>query len=99
VDGSAAALDHGEIGGILRVVEAVERPIFDAKAVIPEVQDAALRLGGGGGWGRRGWDDGRRRVVAAEGNARAAEAGRRSGCGLGAWTGSLSMRLLEKLWE
>jgi hypothetical protein len=69
VDGGAAAPDHGEVSGILRVIEAVERPIFDAEAVIPEVQDAALRLGGGRGWGRRRGNDGRWRVLSAEGDA------------------------------
>jgi hypothetical protein len=56
-----ASADSVQIGGILWVIEAVEWSVFNAEAIGPDVQDAALGLGVlvGGSWtGGRVWDDG-----------------------------------------
>ena len=69
VDRGAARADDGEVGGVLGVVEAVQRAVFDAEAVIPEVQDAALRFSRCGGRGAGVGNHGGGGVVAAEGDA------------------------------
>lgn len=37
VDRRAARLDDGEVCSVLRVVKAVERTVFDAESVVPEM--------------------------------------------------------------
>lgn len=99
VERRAPAVDHLERRGVGRVVEAEERAVVDAEAVAPEVQIAVYAGRGGGGVGGGGggrFDDGRGRVVAAEGLASAGEAVRLGGGVFAAWAGGVSeSRTLE----